>query len=312
MDKVERLMNLTATLLHTPGPITAEEIRERVAGYPEGDTAFHRAFERDKEALREMGMPISVEAISYSDPPVDGYRIRPSDYRLDDPGLEADELATLNLALSMVRIEGVEGVEALWKLGGEVGSGGDRVVDVPNEPALVPLFGAVLECRPASFTYRSGDQARERVIDPYRLDFQRGHWYVLGRDHLHDDERRFRLDRITGGVEVGAADSFARPESSDESDLSRPWEFGDEEPTPVQLLVDHDQVLWARQYLGSAAAVEERPDGSAVFTVPVRNWPPFRSFAFTFLDHATVLGPPAWRADIIAWLRHLAGERSPS
>lgn len=309
MDKVERLLNLTATLLHTTRPLTADELRERVQGYPEGDDAFHRAFERDKQALRDMGIPISVEPIGFRDPPADGYRIHPGDYRLPDPGLEPDELAALNLALSAVRVEGVEGVEALWKLGGQVGEGGDHLAEVPSEPALIPLFGAVVECRSVTFTYRSGDQERSRTIDPHRLDFQLGRWYVVGRDHRHGEERRFRLDRIVGAVTVGEPGSFERVVASDD-ELARPWEYGDEDPVDVQLLVDAGQAGWARRYLGPDVKTEEQPDGSVVFTVPVRNWPPFRSFALTFLDHAVVLGPPAWRADVIDWLHQIADGRS--
>ena len=35
MDKLERLLNLTAALLDTETPLTADEIRDRVGGYPE-------------------------------------------------------------------------------------------------------------------------------------------------------------------------------------------------------------------------------------------------------------------------------------
>ena len=68
MDKLERLLNLTAALLHTSRPLTAEEIRERVPGYPDGLSAFRRTFERDKDDLREMGVPLSIERIEGETP----------------------------------------------------------------------------------------------------------------------------------------------------------------------------------------------------------------------------------------------------
>jgi proteasome accessory factor B len=117
VDKLERLLNLTAALLHTSRPLTAEEIRERVPGYPEGLSAFRRTFERDKDDLREMGVPLSIERIEAEERPIDGYRIHERDYYLRDPGLDPDEAAALNLAVSAVRLDGVQGVEALWKLG---------------------------------------------------------------------------------------------------------------------------------------------------------------------------------------------------
>ncbi len=88
--KLERLLNLTAALLETPRPLTADEVAARIFGYPEDKTAFRRAFERDKEALREMGIPVEMEEIPHTDPPQQGYRIPKDRYYLRDPGLEPD------------------------------------------------------------------------------------------------------------------------------------------------------------------------------------------------------------------------------
>src|SRR5262245_9551403 len=105
-------------LLGTPRPLTAAELRERVPGYPGADAAFRRAFERDKDALREMGIPLTRAEIPFSDPPAEGYRIVDDDYYLRDPGLAPDELAALHLAASVARLDAGDGREALWKLGG--------------------------------------------------------------------------------------------------------------------------------------------------------------------------------------------------
>ena len=66
MDKLERLLNLTAALLHAEMPLTAEELRARVGGYPDTKATFRRAFERDKDDLRSMGMPLRVEPVPLS------------------------------------------------------------------------------------------------------------------------------------------------------------------------------------------------------------------------------------------------------
>ena len=56
------------------------------------------------------------------------------------------------------------------------------------------------------------------------------------------------------------------------------------------------------------AVMETDPDGTTTFAVPVTSWPAFRSFVFSFLDHAEVLEPADLRADVVAWLSGLAGE----
>ena len=62
--RLERLINLTATLLETRRPLTLEELADRLEpGYPDELAARRRQFERDKETLRELGVPITVEAV---------------------------------------------------------------------------------------------------------------------------------------------------------------------------------------------------------------------------------------------------------
>ena len=121
--KLERLLNLTALLLNTPRPLSAQEIRDRIEAYPADLAAFRRAFERDKDALRAMGFPLEVADVPGTAHPVDGYRIPKDRYYLRDPGLTPEELAALRLASTVVRLEGVgsSADEGLLKLGGLVG-----------------------------------------------------------------------------------------------------------------------------------------------------------------------------------------------
>ncbi len=303
-DKLERLLTLTATLLDTSRSLTAEELRQKVPGYPEGQAAFRRAFERDKEDLREMGIPISVEMIEDLERPVEGYRIRRVDYELPDPGLEPDELEALNLAATLVSLGGNDGTEGLWKLGGVVGEVVDdaNLAALPAEPSLLPTFGAVVDRRPMSFRYRGADQLR--VLEPHRLDYQRGHWYVSGLDRGVGELRVFRLDRIDGAVELGEAGSFDPPAPQGPA-VAPAWELGGGERVTARLLVDPDHAPWTRRHLDHEP-VERRDDGSMVFEVDVTNWPAFRSFVLTFLDHAELLGPPELRDDLVAHLEALA------
>src|SRR3982750_3069383 len=106
MDRLERLINLIAALLASERPLTADELHQRLPGYAENLAAFRRAFERDKDALREMGVPLGLEPLGPGNPGVDGYRIPKDEYYLRDPGLAPDELAALHLAASAVELEG--------------------------------------------------------------------------------------------------------------------------------------------------------------------------------------------------------------
>lgn len=312
--KLERLLNLTALLLETPRPLTSDEIRTRVSGYPTGDRGFRSAFERDKQELRDLGIPLSVEATTDVDAAPGGaaYRIYKDDYYLADPGLDTEELAALHLAMRAVRLDGSEGDHALQKLEGATSSASGTVpgalepdlqmAELPARDDLGDLFGAVAACRPVLFTYNGED----RTVDPYRIDFQRGRWYLNGFDHLRQDERVFRLDRIEGSIEPTDGPVFSRPDSVDAGGPSEPWELGDGQTVTARLLVDAAQAPWIVGHLGQDAVVEQRADGAVVVELTVTNRDSFRSFALIFLEHAEVLEPPELRQDVVEWLTRLA------
>ena len=304
MDKFERLLNLTAALLHTEQPLSANELRERMAGaYSENKVAFRRTFERDKADLRAIGVPIEVSTLYRLDPPVNGYRIPRDRYAGRDLRFEPDELAVLHLATNLVRLEGGAGT-GLARLGGAASPGADTeaveaVGELPFHDSLSKLVAAAIGRRAVSFSYRDV----QRLVEPWRLSFHRGHWYVVGWDTDQSDDRLFRVDRIDGEVtEEGPA---ANPvgEGSDPRAV-KPWEFGAGEPVEARVLVDADQAAWACHHAGVDG--ERKPDGSVVITLKVRNTDAFRTFVVEFLEHAEVLDPPWLRDDFVTWLEALA------
>jgi proteasome accessory factor B len=308
-SRLERLLNLTAALLTAPRPLTAAEVAERVPGYPQpaSGPAFRRAFQRDKDSLRDMGIPLVLAPLEGMHPPVEGYVIPRDQYELRDPGLLPDELAAVHLAAAAVELEGLRGGDAVWKLGGappegEPGTATAAVAPLPAIPALVPLFEAVAERRPVTFAYRG----EEREVEPWRLAFRRGHWYLEGFDRGREAERQFRLDRLEGEVALGQAGEASRPPEQARSGAPEPWRFGEGEPVVARLLVDADQAPWAVDRLGEEAVAHRRPDGAVELTLPVTNREAFRSFVLGFLDHAEVLGPPELRDDMVGWLRDVA------
>jgi proteasome accessory factor B len=305
VDRLERLVNLVAALLEARRPLTRDEIRERVPGYGEEPATFRRMFERDKETLRQMGIPLSVMPIDPTDAEgPDGYRILREHYELPDPGLHPDELAALHLAASAVQLGGAaQGTEALWKLGGGGSAAAvDLSVAIPGSDHLPTLFGAIAERRAVRFGYRGS----ERDVHPYRLSFHNGHWYLAGFDRSRDDERSFRLDRFeTPPLAVGPPNAFDVPPDG-RAGLPHPWELGEaDERLEARLLVDADHAAWIVAELGEDAVSERRPDGAVVVTLQVSNRDAFRSFVLGFLDHAEILEPEVLRKELIAWLESL-------
>ena len=315
MDKLERLLNLTAALLHTPRPLSASELRARMAGaYSEDLTAFRRMFERDKADLRTIGVPIEVTTLYRLDPPVEGYRIPAAAYAGRDVRFDPDELAALHLATNLVRLEGGAGT-GLARLGGAQGGSGGAVEsaegavesiaavaavdEVPFHEPLSKLVVAAIGRRAVQFVYRKAG----RHVEPWRLSFHRGRWYLAGWDCGQSTERLFRVDRIDGPVtELGPA-AHAVGEGPDPRTV-KPWEFGAGDPVEVRVLVDPDQASWACHRAGVDG--ERRSDGSVVLTLQVRDTAALRTFVLDFLDHAEVLEPKWLRDELVGWLEALA------
>lgn len=315
---MERLVNLLLALLDTRRPLTREELRQRVGGYSEDKDNFHRNFERDKELLRQMGIPVVAEPLDKTalGETATGYRVPRDLYELPDPGLEEDELVALNLAVSAVALEGSArgaATTALWKLAAGTGSpaagaanagpAGGPLADVPADDKVAALFAAVAERRQCQFEYNG----LVRMVDPWRLSYRQGRWYLAGYDHGRQAERLFRVDRIAGAVAVGETGAaFERPQAAP-AGPPPPWRLGDDEEVTVELRVDSTHLAWVTAMAGEPALVATAPDGSGRLRLRVTNRDALRGFVLGLLDHAEVLGPPEVRDEMSAWLTALAG-----
>ena len=200
-------------LLETNEPLSLIEIAGELDGqYPEADQARRASFERDKAALRDIGVPIETEIVAggsfagqtrYSD--------RSAAYELADLDLAPDEMRALQVAVAAVHTGTSSGQDAIWKLGGALGDERPPVsAMIPDRPELPVIRTAVATRATIEFTYRGDPPA----LDPWGLLLRGGFWYVIGHDHDRDERRTFRVDRFEGGPEaivVGEPGSFERP-----------------------------------------------------------------------------------------------------
>ncbi|MDE0927245.1 MAG: WYL domain-containing protein [Acidimicrobiales bacterium] len=300
MSKLERLLNLVAALLNTNRPLPREELFERMQGaYSDDPDTARRAFERDKDELKALGIPIEYEEILRSEGAKGGYRIRQESFSGQGPDLAPDELSALHVAANLVRLR----ADPLWPLGGDPG-GEDRpapVAQLIGDDRVANLLQAVAERHEVTFRYLDA----QRVLQPYRLSFSRGRWYLSGWDKDREAERRFRVDRIDGTVQLGNAESFDRPPARLESNDDQPWRYGSGETIKAKMAVDAVHATWVRNFLGEGAVIEEHADGSLLVEEEVVNKEAFRSFVLTFLDGAEILGPQELRQDMLDWLEAL-------
>src|SRR5690606_36997319 len=121
------------------------------------------------------------------------------------------------------------------------------------------LFVAVIERRPVSFGYHD----TERHVQPHRLQFERGRWYLTGHDTDRGDRRSFRLDRITSPVTSGEPDAFERPDQVAGVQL-RPWEIGEGPAMSCLVLLDPGVAKSVLVDHPGLTVAERRDDGAVV------------------------------------------------
>jgi predicted DNA-binding transcriptional regulator YafY len=318
-DRLERMTNLVLVLLETPRPLSLREIASSVVGYPKGKEASRQAFERDKHALRELGIPISVEPLAGEEQL--GYRIHPEGYYLPELRLEPREEQALSFAVAAVQLGGAAGRDAVAKLGatGEVPEPGlPPIAVLPSLPALGPLHEAVRDRALVAFAYRG----RRREVEPYGLAFKLTAWYLVGRDRTAPDAglRTFRVDRFEDAPVLGAPAAFELPDGFDLREAvhflpwrvaAKPAELKDEpeeqEPAAVEVTMTVDARL-ARSVVATvgAGSVEAwEPSGAARLRMVVPEQRAFIDWVVALGDTAEVLSPPHLRAAVIERLNEL-------
>ena len=225
--KTERLLSLVLCLLAARRYLTAEQIHAAVPGYPPPGEAFKRMFERDKDELRELGIPLETGPASDDDT---GYRISRHDYELPEITLETDEAAVLSLAARVWRRAELADAAAGGLL--KLRAAGVESEDIPgieprvrtDDAAFPAMWQAVRDRRPVTFSYQAVGRAvpEARHLEPWGVVSRFGRWYVGGFDRDREAARVFRLSRVKGLVSFdGPPRSFTVPDGTDVRDLVR-------------------------------------------------------------------------------------------
>lgn len=310
MHPLERLVNLVALLLESRTPLTFEQIRDKLAeGYEHRDQASgKRMFERDKDVLRDIGVPIEVVATDAWEVE-QGYTIDKERYYLPEIAFTPEEISALYVA---ARSGGdVSAEDAVRKLlsgaqAGILAGLGGSGLGGETEPTLSPAAEAVAGQRRVRFGYRtSRGESSERTVDAYGLAIRGGHWYLVGHDHARAEVRSFRLSRIVGDLRLEGEGGTPPPGfRAAEHVQAGPWGPG-EARTTATVAFAPDVAWWATNGIVGAKVARTRPDGWVEASIP---WQPGESLAgwvLSFGPDAEAVAPVELRAEVVARLEAL-------
>lgn len=218
---VGRLLTLLE-MLQVYRQLSAADIAERLEVSP-------RTVRRYISGLQDMGIPVEAERGRAG-----GYRLRRG-FKLPPLMLSNDEALVIVIGLLAAQQLGlsasgaaVQGALAkLDRVLPETQRGRAQAMqdfvslglsavarDHAKAETILGLTSAARDRTRVHLRYRSAaDEVTERLIDPYGVAFQSGHWYLLCWDHLRSALRTFRLDRM---LEIGVTtEAFQRPDNVD-------------------------------------------------------------------------------------------------
>lgn len=315
MHPLERLINLVALLLEARRPLTFEQIRELLPAYRQQDSnAAKRMFERDKEVLREVGVPVELAPTDVWEVE-QGYRIPKNQYYLPELSFTPEEVWALFVAAHAPGEEG-EALHAFQKLATDTDANvlaamAERGV-VPGVDASGPHLGAVADAlarrRAVQFRYRparGGPGWRE--VEPYALVFRGGNWYLVGLDRGRGDVRAFRLSRFLSRVkEVGPAGPPPEGFVAARYVEAGPWGLGQPAFT-ARVAFSPKVAWWAVPSAPGSRVLRTRKDGWVEVEVPAAESETFLSWVLSFGPDARLSSPRALRDQLVARLEALVG-----
>jgi proteasome accessory factor B len=350
--KLQRWLDIIAYLVGRRLPISADELLRNVPAYAErwasedrkAQESARRGFERDKDELRRLGIPIRTVRYSTPDEPdaLEGYRIDRRDFYLPYLSLvrqvsgrkpfadrarvgeveigEADAPLALDGLRRVADIPGFplvrEARSAFRKLAFDLephvfsSTAPVLFIDRPGAAELTSrvraLSDALLARKRVQFIYHGIYRGEEttRDVAGYALQFQHGHWYLIGHDASRDDVRLFRVGRMeeiaVNRATPGTPDYEIPDDFSTDAYAGRaPWELGDkgDEPVVARVLFRFPLSLWAERN-GHGQLESRRDDGAVVRVFRVHQLNPFLRWLLSMEGDADVLEPGSLREEL--------------
>lgn len=326
MPPEERQFSLVLALLATGPGLTKAQILSTVHGYSQdaaagGDRAsLERKFERDKDDLRTLGIP--VETIDDPSDPGNNqhlrYRIPRAAYELPaDVTFSPDELALLALGAMAWRDGSLsdESQRALTKLRSLGVTAADPVIGLAplvraRDAAFGPLSDAIDAHVVVEFDYRKpgAHAATRRRVSPLALVNHEGRWHLVAAEGDAPTRKTFLLRRIVSPVRATRTPGIEPADDESARAIAELRALHDAGVAVVEVVPGSDAALRLRNRPGTT----ERADGA--LEVHYTDLAVLADELVVFGHEVTALEPTALVDSLVARLEAIAdahaGERA--
>jgi proteasome accessory factor B len=306
MEPLERLLNLVGLLLETPTPLTFDQIRDTLDAYrADRPDSAKRMFERDKDLLREFGVPLQLVDTDVWGTE-QGYVIPKDEYYLPEIAFTPEELGALIVAAqsggantpaeqaARKLLYGADGGVLAGLAGGPLASGSDAASDL-----LIACADAAQRRRRIAFGYRTSQGKEDRrTVDAFAMVFRGGRWYLVGDDADRGAVRAFRLSRFTSDV-ADEGEGSAPPDGFRAADHVQAGPWTAETDDRAQVAFSPEVSWWAVTSLAGATETSVEPDGWVVVDVPMADPATLAPVLLQFGPDAVVREPATLRDEVV-------------
>ncbi len=260
-----------------------------------------RTIQRDLLLLKESGFPLHEE--------------KKGTYRLSRDlvkNLEVFDDTELALMVAMKNIVG--------QLGQPFQKAADDVLDrLYDNVASMPVFvkiddaipmdtsfinrmvKAIREKRQVGFQYGGNKGVHAVQMDPYRVVYYSGFWYLIGNEPATGILKRYALDRIRD-LKLLKSGFKSIPEDLDSAlkGSANIW-FSGEPNLEVKVLIDNkvSHYFKRRKMFPTQEIKEEKSDGSLVVVFRVGHYEAIRDILKSWIPHITILAPEVFRKNLL-------------
>ena len=174
---------------------------------------------------------------------------------------------------------------------------------IPMEPSFINrMVKAIREKRQVGFRYTSNKKTHDVQMEPYRVVYYGGFWYLIGNEPATGILKRYALDKIKN-LRLLTSGFKAIPDNLDSvlKESANIW-FSGEKNLEVKVLFDNkvSHYFKRRKMFPTQEIKEERPDGSLVVVFRVGHFEAIRDILKSWIPHITILEPEAFRQKLLA------------
>jgi predicted DNA-binding transcriptional regulator YafY len=260
-----------------------------------------RTIQRDLLLLKEAGFPL--------------HEIQKGSYQLSKDlvkNLEVFDDTELALVVALKNVVGQLGQPFKRAVSGVLDRLYESVTSMPVFVKIddaIPLDGsflnrmvkAIREKRQVGFQYTSKKEYHAVQLEPYRVVYFEGFWYLIGNEPATGILKRYALDKIKDIrlLKIG----FKSIPNDLDATLQRSaniW-FEEDMNLEVTVLIDAkvSDYFKRRKMFPTQEIKEEKPDGSLVVTFRVGHYEAIRDILKSWIPNITILAPTVLRDELL-------------